>query len=72
MLKLALEIPALVDEMDDAVASAYAAMPERLYLVGRDGRIVYQGGMGPMFFRPGEWEEAIHDHLDSGLSSENS
>ena len=63
MLKMALEIPALVDEMDDAVAAAYAAMPERLYLVGRDGRIAYQGGMGPMFFRPGEWEEAIKSYL---------
>ncbi len=63
MLKMALEIPALVDEMDDAVAAAYAAMPERLYLVGRDGRIAYQGGMGPMFFRPGEWEESIKSYL---------
>ena len=63
MLKMALEIPALVDEMDDAVAAAYAAMPERLYLVGRDGRIAYQGGMGPMFFRPTEWEESIANYL---------
>jgi hypothetical protein len=63
MLKMALEIPALVDEMDDAVAAAYAAMPERLYLVGRDGRIAYQGGMGPMFFRPAEWAEAIESYL---------
>ena len=63
MLKMALEIPALVDEMDDAVAAAYAAMPERLYLIGQDGRIAYQGGMGPLFFRPDEWEEAIKTHL---------
>ncbi len=63
MLKLALELPALVDEMDDAVAAAYAAMPERLYLVGRGGRIAYQGGMGPMFFRPTEWEGAIEKYL---------
>ena len=63
MLKMALEIPAVVDEMDDAVAAAYAAMPERLYLVGQDGRIVYQGGMGPMFFRPDEWEESIEQLL---------
>ncbi len=60
---MALELPALVDEMDDAVAAAYAAMPERLYLVGRGGRIAYQGGMGPMFFRPTEWEEAIEKYL---------
>jgi hypothetical protein len=64
MLKMALEIPALVDEMDDAIACAYAAMPERLYLVGCDGRIAYQGGMGPMFFRPAEWEESIATYLD--------
>ena len=65
MLKMSLEIPALVDEMDDAVAAAYAAMPERLYLIGRDGRVAYQGGMGPMFFRPDEWEQAIESHLSS-------
>ncbi len=63
MVKLALEIPAVVDEMDDAVARAYAAMPERLYLVGRDGRVAYKGGLGPMFFRPAEWEAAIEGYL---------
>ena len=63
MLKLALEPPALVDEMDDAVAKAYAGMPERLYFIGSDGRVVYKGGMGPMFFRPAEWERAIRDYL---------
>ncbi len=59
MLKLLLELPALVDEMDNAVAKAYAAMPERLYVVGTDGRIAYKGGMGPMLFDPEEWERAI-------------
>lgn len=63
MLKLALEPPALVDEMNDEVAKAYAAMPERLYLIGRDGRVAYKGGMGPMFFRPLEWEDAILSYL---------
>ena len=64
MSKLDLEMPALVDEMDDAVASAYAAMPERLYVIGRDGCVAYKGGMGPMFFRPAEWEAAIEHILD--------
>ena len=63
MLKLALEPTAVVDEMDDAVAKAYAAMPERLYLIGSDGRVAYKSGMGPMFFRPDEWEAAIASHL---------
>ena len=65
MIKMALEMPALVDEMDDAVATAYGAMPERLYLIGADGHIAYKGGMGPMFFRPEEWEQALETHLDT-------
>ena len=64
MLKLALEMPAVVDDMDDAVARAYAALPERLYLIGRDGDVAYKGGMGPMFFRPAEWEQAIEKYLN--------
>ncbi len=63
MLKMALEMPAVVDEMDDAVAKSYAGMPERLYLVGSDGKVAYRGGMGPMFFRPKEWEAAIEGYL---------
>lgn len=63
MIKLALEMPALVDEMDDAVATAYGAVPERLYLIGRDGKVAYKGGIGPMFFKPMEWQEAIRNYL---------
>ncbi len=63
MVKLALEMPAVVDEMDDAVGRAYGAMPERLYLIGVDGRVAYKGGVGPMFFRPPEWRAAILSYL---------
>ena len=66
MLKMALEMPAVVDEMDDAVARSYAAMPERLYVIGTDGKIAFKGGMGPMFFRPEEWETAIALTLADG------
>lgn len=60
MTRLALEpMPALVDGVDDAVGRAYAAHPDRLYLVGRDGRIVYQGGPGPGGFKPEELAAAI-------------
>ncbi len=63
MVKTALDMHAAVDEMDEAVARRYAAMPERLYLVDRDGRVAYKGGIGPMFFRPKEWEAAIARYL---------
>ncbi len=65
MTALALEpMPALVDDVDDAVGSAYDAHPDRLYLVGRDGRIAYRGGPGPFGFLPDELEEAIRAELD--------
>ena len=41
-------------------------MPERLYLIGTDGNVAYKSGIGPMFFRPVEWQQAIADYLASG------
>lgn len=53
-----------VDEMDDAVMIAYAAWPERLYLVDVDGKIVYAGGQGPWGFKPAELGDAIGGLLE--------
>ncbi len=63
MLRTALEIPALVDGMDDAVNQAWNAIPERLGLVSSDGVVVFKSGPGPMLFLPDEWEKAIAEHL---------
>src|SRR5262245_34095766 len=64
MTRLALEgVPALVDGVDDAVNGAYAAWPDRLYLVGADGRIAYHGGRGPFGFLPDELDAAIRAEL---------
>ena len=67
MCEMALQygIRTYVDEMDDVVMTAYAAWPERLYLIGEDGRVVYAGARGPHGFRPAELREAI-DVLLSG------
>jgi hypothetical protein len=56
-------IPTLVDGMDDAVMTAYAAWPERLYLVDLDGRVAYAGGPGPFWFKPKELKKAIDAFL---------
>jgi hypothetical protein len=53
-----------VDEMDDAVNTAYAAWPTRLYLVGLDGRVVYAGGLGPYDFKPAKLQAAIQEYLE--------
>jgi hypothetical protein len=55
-----------VDEMDDAVMKAYAAWPDRLYLVVPDGQVVYAGGRGPWGFKPGELKAAIDELLFLG------
>lgn len=52
--ELGLAWPMLVDRLDDAVNRAYAAWPERLYLVDVDGTVLYRGGKGPMDFEPEE------------------
>jgi hypothetical protein len=62
---LGLSIPVVIDDPDDRVARLYGGWPERLYLVGRDGRIVYQGGPGPFEFFPQELKGAIEGYLDN-------
>lgn len=50
--------PILVDPMDDRAQTAYAALPERLYVV-MDNRVVYQGGLGPFDYKIGEVERFL-------------
>ncbi len=64
MTKLALEpIPAVVDRLDDKTNKAYSGWPDRLYLVGKDGKLAYAGGRGPFGFKPEQLEAAIRQEL---------
>tara|TARA_B100002051_G_C16356510_1_gene448947 strand:+ start:203 stop:559 length:357 start_codon:yes stop_codon:yes gene_type:complete len=56
---LKIKLPPLVDTLDDKTNQAYSASPDRLYLVGVDGRIVYKGGKGPHGFDAQELKEEI-------------
>ena len=60
---LKLSLPTVIDGLDDKVNQAYAGWPDRLYLVGRDGKIAFKGRMGPGGFRPDELEAAIEEAL---------
>jgi hypothetical protein len=62
-LKLDLQMPMLIDSIDNDVEGKYIALPMRLYLIGRDGRIVYTGERGPFGFNPDSWEEAIKSEI---------
>jgi len=48
----------LVDLMDNKAGTAYAAMPERLYVV-LDGKIVYEGDLGPFGYNLDEVEQYL-------------
>ena len=56
-------IPAVLDRIDDKVGAAYSGHPDRLYLVGKDGKIAYAGARGPFGFSPNELEMAIIEEL---------
>ena len=58
-LDLHIGLPILIEEIDNATDEAYGAAPERLYLVGKDGKVAYHGGAGPHFFDLDEWKQAI-------------
>ena len=57
--KLDLKIPAIVDTLDDATNNAYGGWPDRMYLIGKDGKIAFQGERGPWGFKPDELQKAI-------------
>jgi Iodothyronine deiodinase len=47
-------LPILVDTLDDLVEKAYAAWPDRVYVIAADGKIAYKGAIGPAGFKVGE------------------
>ena len=59
VVKSAIRIPMLIDGLGNAVASAYGGWPDRLYLIGRDGRVAFRGEPGPFGFVPERLAEAI-------------
>ena len=61
VLQLELSIPTLIDEMTNTVDQAYAALPDRLYLIDAEGRIAYKSEPGPWGFKPQELEAAIEE-----------
>lgn len=62
---MGLEMPALLDGVDDAVSRAYASHPDRLYLIGKDGKVAYAGDRGPKGFSPKELRAAIQKELSA-------
>jgi hypothetical protein len=62
-LKLDLQIPTLIDDMENSTDRKYYALPDSHYLIGREVRVAYRGGPGPFGFVGSELESAIEDYL---------
>ena len=56
-------LPAVLDEMDDAVSTAWEACPDRLVLIEARGDVAFRGGPGPFGFEPDELEGALRREL---------
>ena len=63
-------VPLYVDEMDNHVARLYTSRPTRIYFIDRDGRVIYNPGIGPFGFNPDHLAPVIERYLnesDSGV-----
>ena len=59
MLRYNFSFPMLLDNIENEAEEKYISWPDRLYLIDSDGKIAYQGGMGPLYFDVDEFEEAV-------------
>jgi hypothetical protein len=57
--KLGIKIPALIDGLGDGVEAAYTGWPDRLYLIGLNGKVKFKTPAGPFGFKPALLEEAL-------------
>jgi type I thyroxine 5'-deiodinase len=59
VIKLGLDLPAVVDTPDDRVERAYTGWPDRLYVVDKEGRIAFKSAAGPFGFEPKDVEREL-------------
>jgi hypothetical protein len=64
--RLHYRVPLAIDAIDNRAERAFAGWPERLYVLGRGGKLLYKGGMGPFGFHPEEAEQALRAALPAG------
>ncbi len=57
--RLNYRMPLAIDSIDDQAGKIFAAWPERIYILGPEGRVLYKGEMGPFGFHPEAAEKAL-------------
>jgi len=58
-LQLDMRMPMLLDDMSNEVDTLYAALPERLYVLDKNGTVFFRGIMGSRGFDVDTWFEAV-------------
>ena len=49
----------VLDNMKDEVEDKYRSAPDRLYVIGTGGSVVWKSGLGPFFFDVESWYESL-------------
>ena len=57
--QLGIRIPAILDGIENRTERAYTGWPDRLYLIGTGGRVIYKSAPGPYGFSTRDLEQAI-------------
>lgn len=59
MLRYNFCFPMVLDNMTNEVEAKYMAMPERLYVLDAEGGVTWKCGLGPHYFDPDGFEQAL-------------
>lgn len=59
--KLGIKFPAVLDGLENQTEKAYTGWPDRLYLIDREGKVVYKSKPGPFGFKPEALEKAMKE-----------
>jgi len=65
VVRLAIKLPAVLDDIDNRTERAYTGWPDRLYVIGTDGRIQYKSAPGPFGFSTSDLERALRRTLSA-------
>lgn len=57
--RLKYRIPLAIDPIDGRAEKAFAAWPERIYVIAVGGRVAYKAAPGPFGFKPEEAEPSL-------------
>ena len=62
-VKLGLQLPALVDSIENTTEMAYTGWPDRMYVADREGRVAFKSPAGPFGFKPQKVRETLQKLL---------